>query len=63
MLDIGLENMVLQIDENMPALPTVVNFCTSERKPIAASACDDMLTTTLGYVQRRVALRDITNHV
>ena len=30
---------------------------------IAASACDDMLTTTLGYVQRRVALRDITNHV
>ena len=30
---------------------------------IAASACDDTLTTTLGYVQRRVALRDITNHV
>ena len=29
---------------------------------IAASACDDTLTTTLGYVQRRVALRDITNH-
>ena len=27
-------------------------------------ACDDTLTTTLGYVQRRVALRDsITNHV
>ena len=30
---------------------------------IAASVCDDALTTSLGYVQRRVALRNITNHV
>ena len=30
---------------------------------IAASARGDALTTTFGYVQRRVALRDITNHV
>ena len=30
---------------------------------IAASACGDALTTTLGYVQRRAALRDITNHI
>ena len=29
----------------------------------AASACGDALTTTLGYVQRRAALRDITNHI
>ena len=30
---------------------------------IAASARGDALTTTLGYVQRRAALRDITNHI
>ena len=30
---------------------------------IAASARSDALTTTLGYVQRRAALRDITNHI
>ena len=30
---------------------------------IAASARSDALTTTLGYVQRRVALHDITNRV
>ena len=30
---------------------------------IASSARGDALTTTLGYVQRRAALRDITNHI
>ena len=30
---------------------------------IAACARGDALTTTLGYVQRRAALRDITNHI
>ena len=30
---------------------------------VAASARGDALTTTLGYVQRRAALRDITNHI
>ena len=30
---------------------------------IAASACDDTLTTTLGYVQRRSARHNITNHI
>ena len=30
---------------------------------IAASARGDALTTTLGYVQRRAVLRDITNHI
>ena len=30
---------------------------------IAAAACDDSLTTRLGYVQRRAPLSDITNRV
>ena len=30
---------------------------------IAAAACDDSLTTRIGYVQRRPPLGDITNRV
>jgi hypothetical protein len=40
------ENMVLQIDENMPALPTVVNFCSFERKRIRKTS---MLLTRIPY--------------
>ena len=43
--------------------PLLATSAAQTDAAIAASARGDALTTTLGYVQRRAALRDITNHI
>ena len=46
-----------------PYTPYIIQRYTASLSSWQTDSRGDALTTTLGYVQRRAALRDITNHI